>query len=606
MSDVVINFPPVPLGVRNAIDTVAELRALDSTEVDEFTEVLVAAMGFYRFDPSSLGTDNGTSIIKPDDLTSLQAGRWLIVLLSNASLTGYLSPQASALSRSVASIFDDRISVMDSIPANMHASMRDGTNTTPLQTYIQNAINAAGEFTTIEFPGNTRFYMTAGVRMASNRQTILCGGMWSTIFQFEPTAAGAVFHFERAADVADNVSSLDQCSFIGGCTFTSNDTAHAKVAIRAVNVSAFKVRDISYIDWHTASGGNSVIVQTRGREWIDIENLVGGCDLAVHVQKNGRVYNTPPDAASTIDFDHSRIARIYLVNTSTVASLTKNSGGGSRGVKPGILIDSGVNLTTSSIDSCALALGTDGIVWWDETATQVSSNLDIRKVRFEQGTSGGTGYAILIRRGYDLAGLFIDQCEFGTDRGVYLNMVQRGWIRDCDYPGASVGILSTAADLNYLLEIDGGSIDPAALSLTNYYMVLGVGAISGTVMGLRRYVYDRRLANADTDLALRRGGTKAITFTGSLAAAASYNLNIGTNNGVVLARYSVTWGGATKRGIGYASLATAGGVVIGAGSDTDFAVTNAASHFCLHTAATMTLTNNLAETVSFIVTVDFI
>lgn len=81
-----INFPPAPQGTRNAIDTVAELRAIDSTDVDLNTEVLVAATGFFKFEPSSLTADDGSTVIKPNNLTNLQAGRWLITLVTSATV----------------------------------------------------------------------------------------------------------------------------------------------------------------------------------------------------------------------------------------------------------------------------------------------------------------------------------------------------------------------------------------------------------------------------------------------------------------------------------------------------------------------------------------
>lgn len=84
-----IILPTAPLGSQNAITSVADLRAVDSTDVTVNTEVLVAAQGFFRFDPSSLATDNGTTIIKPADRTTLQAGRWIMVLLANAGLISY-------------------------------------------------------------------------------------------------------------------------------------------------------------------------------------------------------------------------------------------------------------------------------------------------------------------------------------------------------------------------------------------------------------------------------------------------------------------------------------------------------------------------------------
>lgn len=114
MTDAVqIIFPSPPLGVQNAIDTVAELRAVDSTDVNENTEVLVADVGFYKFDPSSLAADDGATVIKPTDLTSMQAGRWLLVLSGNASLVSFLPSGTGAIATTVQAKLRETVSVTD-------------------------------------------------------------------------------------------------------------------------------------------------------------------------------------------------------------------------------------------------------------------------------------------------------------------------------------------------------------------------------------------------------------------------------------------------------------------------------------------------------------
>lgn len=535
---------------------------------------------------------------------------------TGSRLVAWLSAKTGAVIRSIAGLFDERISVLDFIPTSLHPAIIAQTSTADVTVYVQAAIDAGGGNCQIKFPPG-RYYITDTIRISNNRTHLRFSGRWVTQFQFEPTANKVMFHFERAASVPDNNSSLDQCSATGGCSISSNDTSYAKIGFKVVNGSITTIRDVHSLGWHTAAGGNSVVVQLAGREWFDIDQICGGMDIAVQVMKNGRLYNVDGghpagNAATTIDFDHSQIRRIYVVNTSTVASLTKDTGGGARGIKPSILIDSGVNLTTCSIYSCALALGTDGIVWWDEGAapggsSQVSSNFDIRKVRFEQGTSAGDlGFAIIIRRGYDLAGLVIDQCELALDRGIYLRHVLQVWIRGCDYPGATVSIDAVALTANYSLTIDGGSIVPSTLSLTDYFLMLGLGAVPAAQMGYRRYVYDSGIDDADTDLGLRHGDTFRHSFKGSLANGASRDLNISTNTGVTLAQFKVSWAGASKRGRGYADLTTAGGITIGGDSHADFAVTNAATKFCLHTAATATLTNNLGEAADYMITVDYV
>lgn len=112
-ASVEILFPPVPLGTRNAIDTIAQLRALDSTNVDSYTEVAVAAVpGFYKFNPSTLAADDGLNVVKPDDLTSLQAGRWLLLAFSSGTLS-FLQSGTDPVSRSVQDKLRDTVNAAD-------------------------------------------------------------------------------------------------------------------------------------------------------------------------------------------------------------------------------------------------------------------------------------------------------------------------------------------------------------------------------------------------------------------------------------------------------------------------------------------------------------
>lgn len=90
MTALEVIFPDRPTGSTNAVDTVAELRALDSSDLTESTNVLVANSGSYKWDADSVASDDGADIIKPDDKTSLQAGRWVRVLTDAGPLEDML------------------------------------------------------------------------------------------------------------------------------------------------------------------------------------------------------------------------------------------------------------------------------------------------------------------------------------------------------------------------------------------------------------------------------------------------------------------------------------------------------------------------------------
>lgn len=77
MAAVTIIFPDRPLGVTNAVASLAALRAEDSTDATEATVIVVKGIGTYSWDSLSLTADNGSTVIKPNDRTNLQAGRWI-------------------------------------------------------------------------------------------------------------------------------------------------------------------------------------------------------------------------------------------------------------------------------------------------------------------------------------------------------------------------------------------------------------------------------------------------------------------------------------------------------------------------------------------------
>lgn len=521
--------------------------------------------------------------------------------VGGSALVAVKAPGVGAVIRTLENVLLERVSVLDFIPTALHASMRVpfgsvGMNTTDLTSYIQAAVNAAGANSEIIFPAAT-YLIKSTIRVDQHRVHLHFAGPWATIFKFEPTANDIMFHFENEGEIGV----LNQCSVLGGCAITSADNTYEKVGFYFADVSSTHIERIHCLSWHTTAG-NSEVIRLAGREKITVNNLVGGCDIAVRVMKNAHEY---VPAATTIDLDHALLNDIYSTCTSTQDSLTKDSGGGERGMRPHILIDSGVNLTTSSIRDCALVMGTDGIVWWDEDATQTSSNLDCEKVRFEQGTAA-LGNAIIVRHNYGLNGLNVTHCEWGLNRGVYLTKVIRAWFHANDYPGSTVSINSTAVNSAYTLEINGGEIAPSTLSLTGYYLCEGEGAITSR-MGCRYYVHDAGAGTADhPNNATRRGDVFTMTVSQTIASGGSWALNCGTNfSATILANIRVNWVGATKRGIGLAQI-SALGLLNHSGSHADFDILNTGSKFCLVAANAPSFVNNLGEPVKVQAVIEYV
>lgn len=74
MAVVEIDFP----GNLGQVETIADLRAVPSYFLTDDLLYAVLDGGFFRWDPSSLAADDGINVVKPNDRTSLQAGRWLL------------------------------------------------------------------------------------------------------------------------------------------------------------------------------------------------------------------------------------------------------------------------------------------------------------------------------------------------------------------------------------------------------------------------------------------------------------------------------------------------------------------------------------------------
>lgn len=498
----------------------------------------------------------------------------------------FTAPWTGSVERSVEEKLADILSVRDFGAA--------GNGATDDTAAIQAAIDAGGAGATIFFPPGT-YRITSTVRIGEDRVHLRCSGAWSTTFVFAPTADDVMFHFEKS----DNASILFQCSVTGGCAVTSGDTAFKKTAFRVVDHSAFQIRDVNCNGWHTASGGNSVILQIAGREWGVVDNIVGACDLALHFQKNGHVYTGNP--ANTIDVDHHMVSRVYSSITSTNPSLTLDTGGGSRGITPSILIDSGVNLTTTEIRYCALVAGSDGIVWHDTASSQASTALKIAHVRFEQGTSA-LGYAVYLRHNYALQDLDMEMVEAGTDRGVYLRKVQRASISHLAYGGTSVGLDAAATSVQDTLRLENCFFQVGSTVTTNGYYEVFTMSNGATGAGPRDAFY----AFADTGLTVttRRNGVFTREYQGSLASNATAALNIGTYNGVRLARIEVATVGATKRESGVAVL-SAGNVVRESGT-AGFDVGNVAGKVTVFSSTAPVLWNQLGEQIDYMVTVKFV
>lgn len=74
MSVIEIDFP----GNLAQVDSIADLRLLPSSPIKDGEAYLAGGNGLFTFDSDLLSADDGKTIIKPSDITPLQAGRWVL------------------------------------------------------------------------------------------------------------------------------------------------------------------------------------------------------------------------------------------------------------------------------------------------------------------------------------------------------------------------------------------------------------------------------------------------------------------------------------------------------------------------------------------------
>lgn len=166
-----VTVPP-QIVLPRVVDLTA-LRAVDSDVQYLGNPVIVlgTSPAVFCWFPLSIAVDNGTSVIRPDDRTSLQAGRWLIIedvairgelsAPGGAALVGFIGAAGGAVARTVQSKLRDVVSAKD------FGATGDGvTNDT---TALNNALTALADGGTLFVPPGT--YLTTGLT-CSNKKNV--------------------------------------------------------------------------------------------------------------------------------------------------------------------------------------------------------------------------------------------------------------------------------------------------------------------------------------------------------------------------------------------------------------------------------------------------
>ena len=116
MSVIDVEFP----GNISQVASIADLRALPSPFISDGAIYAVGDAGIFTYDVGSVEADDGSSVIKPNDITPLQTGRWIIsggAVFDRGLRTALAAPGGAALSnfdgRTVDTKLRESISIRD-------------------------------------------------------------------------------------------------------------------------------------------------------------------------------------------------------------------------------------------------------------------------------------------------------------------------------------------------------------------------------------------------------------------------------------------------------------------------------------------------------------
>lgn len=195
MTAVQVVFPARPTGITNTVDSVADLRALASDGLDEDTNVIVTGAGVFEWSGASLATDDGLTVLKPDDKTSLQAGRWLIAV-GAASGAPFVPRGTGAVTRPVQGRLRETIALLDFVPTAYHDDILAGTSTQDLTDYFIAAlayIDSLPRGGEILFPpGVCVGFFNAAKASADFERRVTLRGAGKGATQLRPRSSGAV------------------------------------------------------------------------------------------------------------------------------------------------------------------------------------------------------------------------------------------------------------------------------------------------------------------------------------------------------------------------------------------------------------------------------
>lgn len=372
----------------------------------------------------------------------------------------------------------------------------------------------------------------------------------------------------------------------------SLDTTYRKIAIRLTDVSGTLIENVEVGPAELWTGGSASIgIQVRGRELVTIRKFTCYTDgHAIKVEQN-------PNHA-TLDFDVFHIEDLYtgIVNTNNYH----------------ILFDNGVNVTQWTMDgSNVFVLGGGGIYINDTSSGQFNYGVKISSLRWEQASVAG-GYIVhwkvnTRQRSMRLADLITGD---GTNqKGIFLQSTENVTIENFNYQGfgsTAAQAIETAGFNDHILLLNNFSTSTSYKTMTGMTQIFEAGRNNSSVSAFSAIEYWTSTAsNAARDFSYVLYGVKSFRKTGSLADAANVTIiDMGTI-GVTHAFVRVAASGATKFESGSVS-AHSTVTVTSMGGSTNFQTTTGAGKLSVSmSGSNLVLTNNLGETVTYDLTLEW-
>lgn len=289
---------------------------------------------------------------------------------------------------------------------------------------IQAAIDASTTGQSVALPPGI-IYIDGGSIAITASQTgvsIKGAGVRSTQLYWDSGVAIKVGASGGAMSVHNKISNLQ---------LTGRGTG-SKTGVQLLDTDGCTVENL-FIYGEASTNKVGTGLEVQGRDIGNIRNLTINADKPIHIKDNPN---------SVIDIDHFHFSNIYL----TVTDNTQYC----------VTIDDGVNLSNVIFDGYqAWVQGKGGLYWNDTTTTQVSYDLILKNIRWEQATDDGSGWIIYINKNADLQQLYIENL-YGTEtqdltqstNGIYLHNVLNVEIRNSLITAGQTGSSRTTLSLD--------------------------------------------------------------------------------------------------------------------------------------------------------------